>query len=45
MVHYLLDGEVVEGKYDKLISQELFYRVNKIQAAYNLGLFGRENER
>ena len=31
MVHSVLNGDVVEGKHEKLISKELFLRVNEIQ--------------
>jgi site-specific DNA recombinase len=38
MVHKALEGEVLEGKHDKLISKDLFLQVNGILAEKKLGL-------
>ncbi|WP_071887914.1 recombinase family protein [Rufibacter sp. DG15C] len=35
--HNLLEGEVVEGKHEKLISQKVFFQINQIQAENNSG--------
>lgn len=37
LTHNLLEGETVEGKHEKMISQEIFLRINEIQASNNQG--------
>ena len=35
--HKMLDGSIIEGKHDKLISKELFLKVNQLQSTNNQG--------